>query len=119
MSKLLVILGATGQQGGSIISYVLNDSVLAKEYKLRGVSRDPSTSLAQDLIRKGVEIVKADVNAPESLKNAFKDAHTVFGQQIRSMIIMQKKGSSIKVRPLPMKQWLQAFNALFGVLVRM
>ena len=80
MSKLLVILGATGQQGGSIISYVLNDSVLAKEYKLRGVSRDPSTSLAQDLIQKGVEIVKADVDAPESLKNAFKDAHTVFGQ---------------------------------------
>lgn len=80
MSKHLVILGATGQQGGSIISYILNGSVLAKEYKLRGVSRDPSTSLAQALIQKGVEIVKADINTPESLKNAFKDAHTVFGQ---------------------------------------
>ena len=30
---------------------------------------------------------------------------------------MQKKGSSAKVRPLPMKQWLRAFNTLFGVLV--
>ena len=80
MSKLLVILGATGQQGGSIISYVFNDSVLAKKYKLRGVLRDPSSSLAQALIQKGVEIVKADTNVPESLRIAFKDAHTVFGQ---------------------------------------
>ena len=61
MSKHLVILGATGQQGGSIISYILNGSVLAKRVtELRGVSRDPSTSLAQALIQKGVEFVKAD-----------------------------------------------------------
>lgn len=80
MSKILVVLGATGQQGGSVISYILNNPLLLKEYSIRGISRDPSQASAQALKLKGVEIVEADINRPDSLKNAFKDAHIVFGQ---------------------------------------
>lgn len=80
MSKLLVILGATGQQGGSIISYILNNPLLSKEYSLRGISRDASSPRAQALKLKGVEIFEADINRPDSLKNAFRDANIVFGQ---------------------------------------
>jgi uncharacterized protein YbjT (DUF2867 family) len=78
MSKLLVVFGATGQQGGSIVDYVVNDPELPKEYTLRGVTRDPSTPAAQALRQKGVEVVKGDVDDKESLKQAMQGAHTVF-----------------------------------------
>ncbi|KAL8791873.1 MAG: hypothetical protein Q9195_005535 [Heterodermia aff. obscurata] len=82
MSKLLVITGATGQQGGSIIESVLGDARLKEEYSLRGTTRSPSTAKAQELIKKGVEIVQADVDDPGSLRKAFEGAHTVFATTV-------------------------------------
>ncbi|KAK3079629.1 hypothetical protein LTS18_004376 [Coniosporium uncinatum] len=78
MSKLLVVFGATGQQGGSIIDYVLNDGELSKQYHLCALTRDPSSSSAQTLKSKGVDVVKADNDDEASLKEALKGAHTVF-----------------------------------------
>ncbi|KAF9387211.1 hypothetical protein CPB97_002795 [Podila verticillata] len=78
MSKLLVVFFATGQQGGSIIDYVLNDHTLSKEYKVRGITRDPTKPEAQALSKKGVQVVKADMDNKESLKQAMQGAHTVF-----------------------------------------
>ena len=78
MSKLLVVCGATGQQGGSVIDFVLNDSELSKQFKIRGITRDPSSSSAQSLQSKGVEVVAADVEDPASIQKAFVGAHTVF-----------------------------------------
>ena len=79
MSKLLVVFGATGQQGGSVAQYVINDPELSKEFKVRAVTRDTSKPAAQALHQKGVEVVKADADDKESLKAALKGAHTVFG----------------------------------------
>lgn len=78
MSKLLVVFGATGQQGGSVVDYVVNDPELSKQYKVRGVTREPSKPAAQALQQKGVEVVKGDIDDPESLKRAVQSAHTVF-----------------------------------------
>ncbi|KAG0300874.1 hypothetical protein BGZ98_008798 [Dissophora globulifera] len=78
MSKLLVVFGATGQQGGSVINYVVNDPELSKIYRVRGVTRDPSAANAQALLQKGVEVAKGDVDDHESLKQALQGAHTVF-----------------------------------------
>ncbi|KAG0308994.1 hypothetical protein BGZ98_005856 [Dissophora globulifera] len=78
MSKLLVVFGATGQQGGSVINSVVNDPELSKIYKIRGVTRDPSAANAQALKQKGVEVVKGDADDHESLKRALQGAHTVF-----------------------------------------
>ncbi|KAF9318536.1 hypothetical protein BG003_011080 [Podila horticola] len=78
MNKLLVVFFATGQQGGSIIDYVINDPTLSKEYKVRGITRDPSKPEAQILTKKGVQVVKADMDNRESLKQAMQGAHTVF-----------------------------------------
>lgn len=57
--KILVVFGATGVQGGSVIKSVLGDSRTAKEFKIRGITRDPSKPNAQALIKKGVECVEA------------------------------------------------------------
>ncbi|KAG0283515.1 hypothetical protein BGZ96_012089 [Linnemannia gamsii] len=78
MSKLLVVFFATGQQGSSIIDYITNDSALSKVYKVRGVTRDPSKPEALALHKKGVEVVKGDMDDIDSLKQAMRGAHTVF-----------------------------------------
>ena len=78
MSKLLVIFGATGQQGGSVAKYVLADPVLSTEFKIRAITRDTSKPDAKELADKGAEVVQANVDDEASLKNALKDAHTVF-----------------------------------------
>ena len=78
MCKLLVVFGATGQQGGSIISHVLDDTELSKQYKIRGITRDPSSSAAEALKKRGVDVAKADMTDPSSLSSALKGAHTVF-----------------------------------------
>lgn len=78
MPKLLTVFGATGQQGGSVVDYVINDPELSKEYKVRGITRDLTKPAAQALQKKGVEVVKADADDKESLKHAVQGAHTVF-----------------------------------------
>jgi uncharacterized protein YbjT (DUF2867 family) len=57
MSKLITVLGATGNQGGSVIAQLLNDPSIAKEFKIRGITRDTSKPAAQELAKKGVEVV--------------------------------------------------------------
>ena len=60
-SKLLVVFGATGTQGGSVIESVLGDPRAAKEFKLRGITRDPSKANAKALSAKGVEMVSVSL----------------------------------------------------------
>ena len=76
--KLLVVIGATGQQGGSVVASVLADTLLSKEYAIRGTTRDVSKPAAQALVGKGVEMVAADVHDTSSLRQAFTGAHTAF-----------------------------------------
>jgi uncharacterized protein YbjT (DUF2867 family) len=78
MSKLLVVFGATGQQGGSVVEHVVNDPELSKQYKVRAVTRDPSKPAGQALKAKGVEVVKGDADDAASLKTVLEGAHTVF-----------------------------------------
>ncbi|CAI7641708.1 unnamed protein product [Penicillium manginii] len=78
MSKLLVVFGATGQQGGSVIDFVLNDSDLSKEYSLRAITRDATKPAGQALQKRGVEVVSADIDDSQSLNAALAKAHTVF-----------------------------------------
>ncbi|KAF8977958.1 hypothetical protein BGZ46_006988 [Entomortierella lignicola] len=78
MSKVLVVFGATGQQGGSVVNYVINDPELSKQFKVRGVTRDTSKPAAQSLSQKGVEMVEAEMDDIQSLQKALQGSHTVF-----------------------------------------
>jgi uncharacterized protein YbjT (DUF2867 family) len=64
----VVVIGATGGQGGSVISRLLDDG----SYQLRGTTRNSQIRSAQALTEKGVEMVTADLNNMESLEVAFK-----------------------------------------------
>ena len=62
--KLVVVFGATGGQGGSVIKSILSDPHAAAEFKLRGITRDASKPAAQSLISQGVECVPVSKSAP-------------------------------------------------------
>ncbi|KAJ5805264.1 hypothetical protein N7474_011151 [Penicillium riverlandense] len=79
MSKLLVVFGATGNQGGSVVDRVINDPVLANEYRVRAVTRNTSSPAAQALQQTGkVDVVQGDAEDALSLKRVLKGSHTVF-----------------------------------------
>jgi uncharacterized protein YbjT (DUF2867 family) len=101
MSQLLVILGATGQQGGSIADFVLSDPALSARYTVRGVTRDPTRPAAQALRAKGAEVVAADLDDPASLAAAFAGVHTVFittvtiyDEQVKERDVRQGKAAA-------------------------
>ncbi|EED16231.1 hscarg dehydrogenase, putative [Talaromyces stipitatus ATCC 10500] len=73
---LLVVLGATGNQGGSVISHFLSQS--PSPYKLRGVTRNPSSPNSIRLVSRGVEMVAGEFDDPSSLDAAFQGATAIF-----------------------------------------
>ncbi|KAI3574089.1 hypothetical protein IWW34DRAFT_885339, partial [Fusarium oxysporum f. sp. albedinis] len=73
-SKLIVVLGATGNQGGSVADVYFNEP----GYKVRAVTRNPSSAKAQALAARGAEVVQADLDSPATLLAAFKDANIIF-----------------------------------------
>lgn len=68
MAKLIVVIGATGVQGGSVISALLKNP----EYKIRAVTRNASSEAAKKLAAEGVEVVTANSDDVSSLKAAFE-----------------------------------------------
>ena len=78
MSKILAVFGATGQQGGSVVRYVLNDPELSKTYKLRAITRDTDSAKAQQLSKENIEIINGDLTNRTSIEKALTGVHTVF-----------------------------------------
>lgn len=73
--KTIVVCGATGNQGGSVVQGLLNDS----RWNVVALSRDPSSERAQAIKNKGVGVRKADLLDLASLRQAFANAYGVFG----------------------------------------
>lgn len=55
--KLLVVFGATGTQGGSVVKSILGDPKTASQFAVRAVTRDASKPSAQELSAQGAELV--------------------------------------------------------------
>eukprot|EP01117_Protostelium_nocturnum_P013748 TRINITY_DN5164_c0_g1_i1.p1 TRINITY_DN5164_c0_g1~~TRINITY_DN5164_c0_g1_i1.p1 ORF type:complete len:209 (-),score=64.83 TRINITY_DN5164_c0_g1_i1:266-892(-) len=72
--RTVLVTGATGKQGGAVIKSLLEDD----QFQLRALTRDPSSTSATALAKKGVEIVKGDFNDESSLASALKGAHAAF-----------------------------------------
>ena len=83
MSKILAVFGATGQQGSSVVNYVLHDPELSQKYKIRAITRDVNSEKTKQLKEK-VEVVQGDVLERASLETALTGVHTVFAMTTRS-----------------------------------
>lgn len=77
MSKILAVFGATGQQGSSVIKFVLSDPELSQTYQIRAITRDINSEKAKNLSEK-VEVVQGDAHDRASLETALTSVHTVF-----------------------------------------
>ncbi|KAK5063155.1 hypothetical protein LTR84_005231 [Exophiala bonariae] len=73
-SKLIVVIGATGTQGGSVVETFRNDP----SWTVRAVTRSTSSEKARALRAQGVSTVAADLGDPSSLDAAFEGASVIF-----------------------------------------
>ncbi|RIA96985.1 hypothetical protein C1645_814636 [Glomus cerebriforme] len=67
---LVVVSGATGAQGGSVVNSLLETG----RYRIRALSRNPDSDKAKALASKGIEVVKCDLSVKEDVKNALSGA---------------------------------------------
>jgi len=76
-APLVVVVGATGMQGGSVINALIESD---KPYRLRGLTRDASKPAARKLIDQGVEMVSVSIGADnaEKVHQAFEGANIAF-----------------------------------------
>ncbi|KAK6431714.1 hypothetical protein LTR95_012123 [Oleoguttula sp. CCFEE 5521] len=74
MVKLAVVAGATGNVGGSVARQVLKDG-----WKVRGITRNASSTSAKALTDAGADFTSANYDDVESLAKAFEGANAVFG----------------------------------------
>jgi uncharacterized protein YbjT (DUF2867 family) len=69
----VAVIGATGQQGRSVI-----DALLADGVPVRALVRDPNAPAARALLSAGVDVVKADQEDPGSLEDALTGVASLF-----------------------------------------
>jgi len=71
--KKVLVVGATGKQGGAVVQ-----ALAKKGYKVRALTRNPSSKTAIGLHNSGVEIAVGDTTHPDSLENAIRGVDVVF-----------------------------------------
>jgi uncharacterized protein YbjT (DUF2867 family) len=74
--KIIVVLGATGAQGGGLVRAILADR--NGPFKPRALTRDVYSEKAKALAAAGAEVMAADVDDRASLRRAFEGAHGAF-----------------------------------------
>ena len=74
--KIIAVVGATGAQGGGLVRAILADPTGG--FAARAVTRDAGSEKARQLAELGAEVVAANVDDPESLKQAFRGAHGAY-----------------------------------------
>jgi uncharacterized protein YbjT (DUF2867 family) len=75
-SKIILVAGATGKQGGAVIRHLQ-----AKEWKVRALTRDKNTEAAQTLAKKGADVYQGNMNDLQSLEKAMDNVYGVFSVQ--------------------------------------
>ncbi|MGC4100745.1 NmrA/HSCARG family protein [Ferruginibacter sp.] len=73
--QTILVIGATGAQGGSVAKELLTQ----KKFAVRILTRNPTSDNALALIQQGAAVVKGNLDDKESLKEAMKDCYGVFG----------------------------------------
>jgi len=74
--KILAVVGATGAQGGGLVRAALAEP--DGPFRVRALTRNPSSDKAAALARAGAEVVAADLDDADSLKRAFRGAHAAY-----------------------------------------
>ncbi|KAJ7776282.1 hypothetical protein B0H16DRAFT_1712658 [Mycena metata] len=74
-SRIVSIIGATGNQGASVVDALLKDGTFTP----RAITRDPDSEASKKLKARGVDVVKGDTADKASLVSALQGSEGVFG----------------------------------------
>ena len=74
--KIIVVFGATGAQGGGLAKAILDDK--NSEFAVRAVTRDVNSDKAKALAAAGAEVVSANIDDAESIKQALTGAYGAY-----------------------------------------
>jgi uncharacterized protein YbjT (DUF2867 family) len=74
--KIIVVFGATGAQGGGLANAILNDK--DSDFSVRAVTRNPDSDKAKELASKGAEVVAANIDDMQSMKQALENAYGAY-----------------------------------------
>jgi len=74
--KVIVVMGATGAQGGGLARAILADG--SGPFSVRAVTRKPDADKARALANLGAQVVQADADDEASLAQAYAGAYGVF-----------------------------------------
>lgn len=79
MSTTVLVVGATGNQGGAVVDQLLATSDDTGDgLVVQGLTRDASSKSARSLAERGVTVVEGDLGNKESLRSAVDDVDAVF-----------------------------------------
>jgi uncharacterized protein YbjT (DUF2867 family) len=124
--RKIVVCGATGNQGRSVIRSLL----LHSEWNVVALTRDPTSLTSIALVNLGAEVVFANTRDQASLFTAFQDAYGVFGitqswsaedggYNIQSEIIQGKNiiwaAKSAGVKHIVFSSFINLHNEVTGV----
>jgi uncharacterized protein YbjT (DUF2867 family) len=76
-NKMILVTGATGQQGGAVARQLLKQPGFA----VRAFTRDSAKPAARSLAQAGAEIVRGDLDDPASVRRALEGAWGAFSVQ--------------------------------------
>lgn len=74
--NVIAIVGATGAQGGALARSILGDP--ESPFAARVLTRNPYSENANELARRGAEVVQVDLDDPQSIRRAFAGAFGAF-----------------------------------------
>ncbi len=74
--KVILVTGATGQQGGAAARHLLKDG-----WKVRALVRDENKDAAKELKKLGAELFTGDMADPSSIKKALEGVYGIFNVQ--------------------------------------
>jgi uncharacterized protein YbjT (DUF2867 family) len=74
MTATIAVFGATGNQGGSVARSLLQNP----SFRVRAITRNPSSEASQALASLGAEVVQADGFRSEEMRTAFRGVWGAF-----------------------------------------
>lgn len=76
MSKVIAVVGATGQQGGGVANAILDDP--DGGFSVRALTRNPDSPAAKALAARGAEVVAANLDDEASVRAALEGAYGAY-----------------------------------------
>ena len=86
--RTILVAGATGHQGSAVVTHLH-----AKNFPVRALTRNPDSPAARQLVGHGTELVRGDLNDPESLARAVEGVYGVYSAQTPA-----EHGAAVEIR---------------------